>query len=83
MLRRFNIQNAKPVTTPLAAHFRVSFALCQQSEKEVDYVSKVPYSSVVGSLMYVMACSRLELAYAVSVVSRYIEKPGKKHWKVV
>ena len=82
MLRWFNIQNSKPVTTPLAAHFRVSFSLCPQSEKEVDYVSKVPYSSAVGSLMYVMVCSRLDLAYAVSVVSRYMEKPRKEHWKV-
>ena len=28
VLRKFNMQNAKPVTTPLAAHFRLSFASC-------------------------------------------------------
>ena len=28
VLRRFNMQNAKPVTTPLAAHFRLSSTLC-------------------------------------------------------
>ena len=38
------MQNAKPVTTPLAAHFRLSFALCPQSDEGVDYMSKVPYS---------------------------------------
>ena len=27
VLRRFNTQNAKPVTTPLAAHLRLSSAL--------------------------------------------------------
>ena len=28
VFRKFNIQNAKPATTPLAAHFKLSFALC-------------------------------------------------------
>ena len=81
VLHRFNMQNAKPVTTPLAAHFRLSFALCPQSDEKVNYMSRVPYSSEVGSLMYAMVCSSLDLAYAVSVVSRYMEILGKKHWK--
>ena len=43
-------------------------------------MSRVPYSSVVGSLMYAMVCSRPDLAYAVS---RYMEKPSKEHWQAV
>ena len=74
---------AKPVTTPLAAHFRLSSALCPKSDEEVDYMSRVPYSSAVGSLMYAMVWSRPDLAYAISAVSRYMEKPGKEHWKAV
>ena len=27
VLRRFNMQNVKPITTPLAAHLRLSYAL--------------------------------------------------------
>ena len=47
-------------------------------------MAKVPYSSaVVGSLMYVMICTRPDIAYAVGVVSRYMSNPGKKHWEVV
>ena len=73
------MHNAKPVTTPLAAHFRLSSTICPQLDEEVDYMSKVSYFSVVGSLMYAMVCSRPYLAYAVSEVSRYMEKPGKEH----
>ena len=43
----------------------------------------VPYSSVVGSLMYVMVCSHPDLAYLGNVLGRYMEKPGKEHWKAV
>jgi hypothetical protein len=46
-------------------------------------MSRVPYSSVVGSLMYVMVCSRPDLSYAMSLVSRYMANLGKEHWTVV
>ena len=46
-------------------------------------MSRVPYSCVVGSLMYAMVCLRPNLVYVVSAISRYMEKPGKEHWKVI
>ncbi|GJT05730.1 retrovirus-related pol polyprotein from transposon TNT 1-94 [Tanacetum coccineum] len=52
-------------------------------DKEVKYLKTVPYSSAVRSLMYVMVCTRQDLAHAVSVVTRFIANPGKAHWKVV
>nr|CAD40363.2 OSJNBa0093P23.9 [Oryza sativa Japonica Group] len=54
VLRRFNMHDAKPVSTPLAAHFRLSSDLCPQSDYDIEYMSRVPYSSAVGSLMYAM-----------------------------
>ncbi|KAG8501467.1 hypothetical protein CXB51_003773 [Gossypium anomalum] len=83
VLCRFNMQSAKPVSTPLAAHFRLSSALSPQSDDEIEYMSHVPYSSAVGSLMYAMVCSCPDLSYAVSAVSRYMANPGKDHWKAV
>ncbi|KAG8499930.1 hypothetical protein CXB51_006489 [Gossypium anomalum] len=83
VLCRFNMQSAKPVSTPLAAHFRLSSALSLQSDDEIEYMSHVPYSSAVGSLMYAMVCSRPDLLYAVSAVSRYMANLGKEHWKAV
>ena len=70
MLRKFNMQNVKPVTTSLAAHFKLSYALCQQSDEEVDYMFRVPYSSAMGSLMYAMMCLHLDFAYAVRAINR-------------
>ncbi|KAG8481237.1 hypothetical protein CXB51_026062 [Gossypium anomalum] len=64
-------------------HFRLSSALSPQSDDEIEYMSHVPYSSAVGSLMYAMVCSRPDLSYAVSAVSRYMANPGKEHWKAV
>jgi hypothetical protein len=33
--------------------------------------------------MYAMICSRPDLSYAMSLVSRYMTNPGKEHWNVV
>ncbi|XP_075085139.1 secreted RxLR effector protein 161-like [Nicotiana tabacum] len=49
----------------------------------MKYMSKVPYASVVGSLMYAMVCTRPDIAHAVGVVSRYMLDPRKEHWEGV
>ena len=46
-------------------------------------MSYVPYASVAGSLMYAMVWTKLDLAQAVNVVSRYMGNPGKEHWQVL
>jgi hypothetical protein len=46
-------------------------------------MSCVPYVSVVGSLMYTMVCTRMDIAHAVGVLSNYMSKPGKEHWTIV
>ena len=33
--------------------------------------------------MYVMVCTRPDIAYVVSVVYRYMTHPGKEHWNAV
>ena len=52
------MENAKHVSTSLAAHFRLSSTLSPQLEDDVDYMSRVLNSSAVGSLMYAMICFR-------------------------
>jgi len=39
----------------------------------------IPYTSAVGTLMYAMVGSRPDLAYAVGVVCRFMNKPGTDH----
>jgi hypothetical protein len=46
-------------------------------------MKKVPYSSVVGSLIYAMMCTKPYISFAVEMVSRYQANPGLSHWKVV
>ena len=46
-------------------------------------MARVPYSSTVGSIMYVMVCTHSNIAQADSVVIKYMSCPEKTHWQVV
>eukprot|EP00253_Pinus_taeda_P034959 PITA_34959 len=77
------MHNEKPVSTPFASHFKLSKEMCPKTQEDMDYMSKVPYASAVGSLMYAMVCTRPDIAHAVGVVSGYMNNPGKEHWMAV
>nr|GEV91824.1 retrotransposon protein, putative, Ty1-copia subclass [Tanacetum cinerariifolium] len=61
----------------MASHFKLSSHECPKSEEDKEDMSRVPYSSAVGSLMYAMVCTRPDLAHVISVVSRYMHNPGR------
>ena len=46
-------------------------------------IRQVPYASTVGSLMYAMLYTRLDIYYSVGMVSRYQSNPGPKHWQAI
>ncbi|KAL6345174.1 hypothetical protein AAG906_013658 [Vitis piasezkii] len=82
VLERFNMDDAKPVSTPLANHFRLSTNQCPKTDDEVKDMSKVPYASS-GCLMYAMVCTRPDLAHANSVVSKFLSNLGRMHWDAI
>jgi hypothetical protein len=83
VLERFRMQNAKPISTPLAIHVKLTKEMCPKTQEDTDYMSRVPYSSAVGSLMYVMVCTRPNIAHAVEFVSRFMNNLGKEQWEAV
>ena len=83
VLSGFNMNEAKPVSTPLGSHFKLSKEQSPKTEEERDHMSKVPYVSAIGSLMYAMVCTRPDIAHAMGVVSRFMSRPGKQHWEAV
>ncbi|KAL0458573.1 UNVERIFIED_CONTAM: hypothetical protein Slati_0484500 [Sesamum latifolium] len=43
----------------------------------------IPYASAVGSIQYVVQCTRPNVAYALSVTNRYQACAGEAHWSAV
>ncbi|KAA3477584.1 Retrovirus-related Pol polyprotein from transposon TNT 1-94 [Gossypium australe] len=61
ILERFGMQDSKPVNILLAAYFRLSTSDSPQTKDKERYMPSVPYSSAVGSLMYAMVCTHLDI----------------------
>ena len=80
VLSRFGMMDTKPVLTPLSTQFKLQSLVGPKTEEEKEYMSKIPYKNIVGSIIYVMMCTRPDLSYAVNVVSRFMSNPGKEHW---
>ncbi|KAL2253135.1 UNVERIFIED_CONTAM: Retrovirus-related Pol polyprotein from transposon TNT 1-94 [Sesamum indicum] len=83
ILEKFSMENSKPSSVPLTAHFQLSKDLCPKTESEKDKMKNVPYSNAIGSVMYLMVSTRPDIAYAVSCLSRYMSNPGTSHWEAV
>ncbi|KAH9658774.1 hypothetical protein KPL70_023619 [Citrus sinensis] len=56
-------------------HFKLSKKQEPKEDIDFDYMRKIPSSSVVGSIMYAMVSSRLDVAYGVGLVSKFMENP--------
>ena len=83
ILTRFNMENSKRGTLPFRHGIHLSKEQSPKTPEGKECMSRIPYASAVGSLMYVMLCTRPDICYAVGVVSRYQLDPGKEHWIVV
>ena len=67
VLQRFSMQESKPVKVPILVGVKLSVEQCPKTHEEEEDMSRVPYASAVGSLMYAMVCTRPDISHAVGV----------------
>ena len=77
------MHNCKPICIPFPVGTKLSLDMCPNIDDDFEDMSKVPYASVIGNLMYAMVCTRLDIAQAVGVLSKFMSNPGKEHWNFV
>jgi hypothetical protein len=83
ILQRFNMQECKPIKVPIPIDVMLYVNQCPKTREEEEYMPHFLYVSVVGSLMYVMVCTRSKIAHVVGVLSRYMSKLRKEHWTMI
>ncbi|XP_062075382.1 secreted RxLR effector protein 161-like [Humulus lupulus] len=79
ILDKFSMNNAKITKLPITSQHQLSKEQCPKTKDEADYMNRVPYSNAVRFLMYLMVCTRPDLSYAMSLLSKYMSNPGKPH----
>ena len=63
ILCRYGFDEVKPVYTPFTQSCKLTKVQAQQLDEEQCYMEKISYTSIVGSIMYLMACTRPYLSY--------------------
>ena len=79
VLSRFGMINCAPRDTPMAKGDKFSLDQCPKNELERKDIKRFPYASAVGSLMYAQVCTRLDIAYIVGMLGRYLSNLGMDH----
>ncbi|KAK4384496.1 hypothetical protein Sango_3055100 [Sesamum angolense] len=54
-----------------------------KTDEELKRMLDIPDALVIGSIQYVVQYTRLDVAYALSVMSRYQACAGEAHWSAV
>mmetsp|Transcript_17870 Transcript_17870/g.26381 ORF Transcript_17870/g.26381 Transcript_17870/m.26381 type:complete len:511 (+) Transcript_17870:541-2073(+) len=73
--------NTSPI--PMAPTAVLSKSMSPQCDDDKLFMETVPYRRVVGQLMYLMVCTRPDIAFAVCTVARFLSNPGRQHWNAV
>ena len=83
MVEKFKLTNAKPVSTPMEPGAQFSVDQSLSSLNQTSRMQGVPYTEAIGSVLWPVVVSRPDAAYAVRVLSQFMQNPGPAHWEGV
>ena len=77
----YEMVGCKPASTSLEPNVKLTEEDCPVSDREKEELARFPYRSVMGSLMYLVVCTRPDTCQAVSELSRTNADPRRVHWE--
>jgi hypothetical protein len=83
MVENFRLTSARKVLTPIDVNTHFSTQQCPSTISQVSRMKGVLYSEAIGSVLWPTVVSRPDTAYAVGILSQFIQNPGPAHWEGV
>ena len=83
ILIKYVMQDSKKGLLPFKHGILFSLDQCPKTPEEKESMLLVPYAFLVGTLMYVMLCTKPNNCFEVGMVIRYQSNTGPKHWTTV
>jgi hypothetical protein len=77
------MQDSKKGFLPTSHGITLSKKQCPSEPDEQKRMRAIPYASAIGFIMYAMFCTRSDVSYALSAMSRYQSNYGEAHWTIV
>nr|GEX48978.1 retrotransposon protein, putative, Ty1-copia subclass [Tanacetum cinerariifolium] len=83
ILKRYCMENSKRESIPMQQKLKLSKSQGASTPVELKRMQNVSYASTVGSIMYVVRCTRPDVAFAQNVTSQFQQNPSDIHWTTV
>ncbi|KAL0448058.1 UNVERIFIED_CONTAM: hypothetical protein Slati_1933700 [Sesamum latifolium] len=77
------MEHSKRGLLPMRHGVKLSKKQSPKTDEDLNRMSNIPYASAVGSIQYVVQCTRPDVAYALSVMSKYQACARVAHWGTV
>ncbi|KAK4397626.1 Retrovirus-related Pol polyprotein from transposon TNT 1-94 [Sesamum angolense] len=71
VLKRFKMEHSKRGFLPMRHGIKLSKKQSPKTNEELKRMLDIPYALAVGSIKYATQCTRPDIAYALSVTSKY------------
>jgi hypothetical protein len=79
ILRHFNFDNFKPISTPMDPHLTLSTSQSPTTPEQSAIMQNIPFCKVISSLMYASLDNHPDITFAVSHLSKFFQNPGLAH----
>ncbi|GJZ14067.1 hypothetical protein Tco_0549297 [Tanacetum coccineum] len=77
------MENSIRGTIPMQENMKFSKSQGASTPVEIQRMQNIPYASAVGSTMYVVRCTRRDVAFTQNITSRFQQNPGEVYWTAV
>jgi len=83
MLKKFGMINCKPRSVLLLVGISLSSNDRLDTEKGKEEMKRVLYQEAPGSLIWLQVVTRLDLSFAVNLLSCFATNPERAYWKAM
>ena len=83
MVKKFRLTNSTPVAMPMVTGTTFLTADSPSTPTQVAHMHGIPYVEVIGSVLWPVIVSWPDAAFAVSILSQFMQNPGPAHWEVL
>ena len=77
ILNKYQMTNLKPSLTPASPHFSLNSNMAPKDSQEIKDMETQPFQEMLGSLGYIVSCTKPNLCYITCYLSRFKQNLGK------